>query len=81
VGAALLGHEKPRDLALHPRCHHDRARLCERLDPRRSIWRITVNFPRRIDYYPPGFDADARVERRFASSGILLVQLDKRALD
>ena len=28
VAAALLGDEQTGDLALHPRCHHDRAWLC-----------------------------------------------------
>jgi hypothetical protein len=81
MGATLLGDEKTGDLALHPRRHHDRARLCERLDPRRSVWRIAVNFPRRINYHRAGFDADARAERWLARSCILAVDLSERALN
>jgi hypothetical protein len=28
VAAAILGDEQARDLALHPRCHHNRSWLC-----------------------------------------------------
>src|SRR4029077_18358054 len=35
MAAAILDDEKTGDLALHLRGHHDRARLCERLHPRR----------------------------------------------
>ena len=81
VVAALLGDEQAGDLALHPRCHHDRAWLCQRLHPRRNVRRIAVNLARRIDHYRAGFDPDARVERRLASTGILAVHLGERPLD
>ena len=81
MGAALLGDKQTSDLALHPRCHHDRTWLCQRLHPRRSIRRIAVNLTRRIDHYRAGFDADARVERWLARTGILAVHLGERALD
>ena len=58
MGAALLGYEKTGDLTLHPRCHHDCAWLCERLDPSRGIRCIAVNLPGCIDHYRPDFDAD-----------------------
>ena len=81
MAAALLGDEQTGDLALHPRCHHDRAWLGQRLHPRRDVGRIAVNLARRIDHYRAGFDADARVERRLARTGVLAVHLGERALD
>ena len=61
VAAALLGDEQAGDLTLHPRRHHDRARLCQRLHPRRDVGRVAVNLARRIDHYRADFDPDARV--------------------
>ena len=81
MGAALLGDKQTGDLALHPRCHYDRAWLRQRLHPRRRVGRIAVNLARRIDHYRAGFDADACVERRLARTGILAVDLSERALD
>ena len=81
VAAALLGDKQAGDLALHPRRHNDRAWLCQRLHSRRNVGRIAVNLARRIDHYRAGFDPDARVERRLASTGILAVHLGERALD
>jgi hypothetical protein len=56
-------------LTLHPRGDHDRARLGQRLSPRRNVGRIAENLARRIDYYRAGFDTGARFERRLAKSG------------
>ena len=81
MGAALLGDKETGDLALHLRCHDDRAWFCQRLHPRRGVGRIAVNLTRRIDHYRAGFDADARVERWLARTGILAVDLSERALD
>ena len=57
--AALLGDEQAGDLALHPRRDHDRARLGQRLHPRRDVGDIAVNLARRIDHHRAGFEADA----------------------
>ena len=81
MGAALLGDEKTSNLALHPRRHHDRAWLCERLNPRRSVRRITVNLARRIYDDGASFDTDACVKRWFARTAILAVDVSERALD
>ena len=81
LAAALLGDEQAGDLALHPRRDHDRARLGQRLHPRRDVGRVAVNLARRIDHYRAGFDADAGGERRLARAGVLAVQLGERALD
>ena len=79
--ASLFGDKQAGDLALHPRRDHHRARLCQRLHPRRNVWRIAVNLARRIDYHRAGFEADAGVERRLASAGVLAIDLGERALD
>ena len=81
VGAALLGDKQTGDLALHSRRDHDRARLGQRLHPRRDIGDVAVNLARRIDHHRAGFDPDAGGELRLAAAGILAVQLGKRALD
>ena len=81
MAAALLGDEQARDLALHPRRNHDRARLGQRLHPRRDIWHVAENLARRIHHHRPGFDRDARGQRRLARAGVLAVQFGKRALD
>jgi hypothetical protein len=61
MAAALFRDKETGDLALHVRCHEDRAWLCQRLDSRRSVWRIAVNFAPRIDDHWTGFDTDACV--------------------
>ena len=66
VAAALLGDEQAGDLALHPRRDHDRARLGQRLHPRRDVRRIAVNLARRIDHHRPQF----RCAMRAASAGL-----------
>jgi hypothetical protein len=81
MGATLFGDEKTCDLALYTRCHEDRTWFCQRLYSRRSVWRIAVNFPRRIDHYWAGFDTDACVERWLARTGVLPVDVSERALD
>ena len=81
MAAAFLDDKETGDLALYLRRHDDRARLSERLDPCRSVWRIAINFPRRIDHYWSGVDTDARVERRLARICILAVHCGEGALD
>src|SRR5262245_22093228 len=80
MAAVLLGEKETGDLALHLGCHDDRAWLCQRLHPGRSVWRIAVNLARRIDHYGAGLDADARVERRLAGTSILAVHFSERVL-
>jgi hypothetical protein len=77
----LLGDEQAGDLALHPCSDPNGPRLCQRLHSRRSVRRITVNLTCRIHDDRAGFDPDARLERRLARTGVLAVQLGKRALD
>ena len=72
VAAALLGDEQAGDLALHPRRHHDRARLGQRLRPRRDVRRVAENLARRIDHHRPAFDPDARGERWLARASAFL---------
>ena len=43
MAAALFGDEQAGDLALHPRRDHDRARLGQRLHPRRDVRHIAEN--------------------------------------
>src|SRR5215472_11630761 len=81
MAAALLDDEQASDLALNLRCHQHCSRVCERLDPRRSVWCIAVNFPRRIDHHWAGFDTNARVERWLPRTGVLTINLSERALD
>jgi len=81
MAAALLGDEQASDLALHPRRDHDRARLGERLHPRRDVGGVAEDLARRIHYHRTSFDADAGGERRLARAGVLAVQLGQRALD
>src|ERR1700738_547419 len=78
---ALLGDKETDDLTLHLRCHKDRARFCQRLHPRGGVGRIAVNLTRRIDHYLAGFYSDARAKRWLARTGILAVDLSKRALN
>jgi hypothetical protein len=61
MAAAFLNDKQTDDLVLHPRRHHDRAWLCQRLHPRRNVRRVTVNLARRIDHDRSGFNPDARV--------------------
>ena len=44
--AALLGDEQAGDLTLHPRRDHDRARLGQRLRPRRDVRHVAENLAR-----------------------------------
>jgi hypothetical protein len=81
VTAALLGDKQAGDLALHPRRDQNRARFGQRLNPRRSVGGIAEDLARRIHHHRTSFDADAAGERRLARTGILAVQLGKRALD
>jgi hypothetical protein len=59
VSAALLGDKQSGDLALHPRRDQHRARLGQRLHPRRDIGDVAVNLARRIHHRRPGFEPDA----------------------
>ena len=59
VRAALFGHKQAGDLALHPRRDQNRARLGQRLHPRRDVGDVAVNLARRIDHRRTGFEADA----------------------
>ena len=43
MAATLLGDEQAGDLALHPRCNHDRARLGQRLRTRRDVRHVAEN--------------------------------------
>ena len=81
MAAALLGDKQAGDLALHPRCHDDRAWLRQRLHPRRNVGRIAVNLARRIDHDRSGFNPDAGVKRWLASLSILAVHRGERPLD
>jgi hypothetical protein len=81
MAAVLLGDKKAGDLTLHLRRHYGGPWLCQRLNSGRSVWRITINLTRRIDHYRTGFDADACAKRWFARTGILAVDLSKRALN
>ena len=81
VRAALFRDEQAGDLALHPRRDQDRARLGQRLHPRRDVGDVAVNLARRIHHRRTGFEADAGGKFRLAGAGILAVQLGKRALD
>ena len=49
--AALLDDEQAGDLPPHPRRHHDRTRLGQRLRPRRDIRHVAENFARYIDHH------------------------------
>ena len=80
VAAALLGHEQPRDLALHPRRGHDRTRFGERLGTRRDIRHLAEYLTRRVDHHRSGVDGDACGERWFASAFVLAILLSERAL-
>ena len=79
--AALFRDEQPGDLALHPRRDQDRARLGQRLHPRRDISDVAVNLACRIHHRRTGFEADAGGKLRLAGASILAVQFAKRALD
>ena len=79
--AALFGDKQAGDLALHPRRDQNRARLGQRLHPRRDVGDVAVNLARRIDHRRAGFEADAGGEHRLAGAGVLAVQLGQRALD
>ena len=57
--AALFRDEQPGDLALHPRRDQNRARLGQRLHPRRDIGDVAVNLARRIHHRRTGFEPDA----------------------
>ena len=81
VRAALLRDEQAGDLALHPRRDQHRARLGQRLHPRRDVGDVAVNLARRIDHRRTGFQPDAGGKLRLAGAGILAVQLGERALD
>ena len=81
VRAALLRDKQACDLALHPRRDQDRARLGQRLHPRRNVGDVAINLARRIDHRRAGFEADAGDERWLAGAGILAVQFSQRALD
>ena len=81
MAAALFRNEQPRDLALHPRRDQNRARLGQRLHPRRDVRGVAENLAGRIHHHRTGFEADAGGERRLARTGVLAVQLGKRALD
>ena len=81
VRAALLGDEQAGDLALHPRRDQNRARLGQRLHPRRDVGDVAVNLARRIHHRRTGFETDAGDELRLAGAGVLAVQLGQRALD
>ena len=81
VRAALFGDEQAGDLALHPRRDQNRARLGERLHPRRDVGDVAVNLARRIDHRRTGFEPDAGGKLRLTGAGILAVQFGKRALD
>jgi hypothetical protein len=60
MAAVLLGDEQARDLALHPRRDHDRARLGQRLRTRRDVRHVAKDLTRRVDNYRPRLDSDAR---------------------
>ena len=79
--AALLGDEQAGDLPLHPRRHHDRTRLGQRLRPRRDIRHVAENFARCIHHHRPQLDGNARGKRGLSGVGVLAVQLGQRPLD
>ena len=81
MAAALLNDEQTGDLVLHPRRHHNRAWLCQRLHSGSSVRRIAVNLPGRIDNYRPGLQTNAGGQMRRASADILGIEFGQRALD
>ena len=81
VRAALFGDEQPGDLALHPRGDQNRARLGQRLHPRRDIGDVAENLARRIHHRGTGFEADAGDKLRLAGDRVLAVEFGERALD
>jgi hypothetical protein len=81
MAAALLGDEQAGDLPLHPRRHHDRTRLGQRLRPRRDIRHVAKNFARRIHHHRSRLDGNARCKRWLSDVGVLAVQLGQRPLD
>ena len=64
VRAAFLRHEQPGDLALHPRRDQDRARLGQRLDPRRDVGDVAVNLAGLIHHRRTDFQPDANDKLR-----------------
>ena len=61
------------DLALHPRRDQNRARLGQRLYPRRDVGHVAVNLAGCIHDRRAGFQPDAGGEDRLAGAFILAV--------
>ena len=81
VAAVVLGDEQPGDLALHPRRHHNTARVGQGLGSRRDVRYVAEYLPGRIDHHGAQVDGDPRRERRPAGVLIVAVQLGQGALD
>jgi hypothetical protein len=79
--AALFGDKKPSDLTQHLRRDQHRARLGQRLHPRRDVGDVAVNLSGRIDHRRSGFKTEAGGQLRLAAAGVLAVEFDKLALD
>jgi hypothetical protein len=81
VTAALLNDKHAGNLTLHPRRHHDRTRLGQRLRPRGDIRHITEYFACRVEHHRPQVDGDPSRKCRLVAADVLAVQLIERTLD
>jgi hypothetical protein len=71
--ATLFDGEEAGDLALHLRCHQNRAGFRQGLHPCRGVGHVAKDLARRVHHHGAGFETDAGLKLRLSDTSILAI--------